>query len=70
MSKLHEAKHHINVKVDMDEHVGSTSVKGLAAKPIIDIDVVVKKKRLTMLYQLCMVLELFTEPESILLTAL
>ena len=54
----------------MDEHVGSTSVKGLAAKPIIDIDVVVKKKRLTMLYQLCMVLELFTEPESILLTAL
>ncbi|SDY47972.1 GrpB family protein [Lachnobacterium bovis] len=28
------------------EHVGSTSVKGLAAKPIIDIDVVVKKERI------------------------
>lgn len=26
------------------EHVGSTSVEGLAAKPIIDIDVVVRKK--------------------------
>ncbi len=26
------------------EHVGSTSVEGLAAKPIIDIDVVVKKE--------------------------
>jgi len=24
------------------EHVGSTSVKGLAAKPVIDIDIVVK----------------------------
>ncbi len=28
------------------EHVGSTSVEGLAAKPIIDIDVVVKKEKL------------------------
>ena len=28
------------------EHVGSTSVKGLAAKPIIDIDVVVKKEKI------------------------
>ena len=28
------------------EHVGSTSVKGLAAKPIIDIDVVVTKERI------------------------
>lgn len=28
------------------EHVGSTSVEGLAAKPIIDIDVVVKKENL------------------------
>lgn len=28
------------------EHVGSTSVEGLAAKPIIDIDVVVKKERI------------------------
>ncbi len=28
------------------EHVGSTSVEGLAAKPIIDIDVVVKKERM------------------------
>ena len=26
------------------EHVGSTSVEGLAAKPIIDIDVVVEKE--------------------------
>ena len=29
------------------EHVGSTSVEGLAAKPIIDIDVVVKNENLT-----------------------
>ncbi len=29
------------------EHVGSTSVKGLAAKPIIDIDVVVTKERIS-----------------------
>ena len=29
------------------EHVGSTSVEGLAAKPIIDIDVVVKKEHIT-----------------------
>ena len=28
------------------EHVGSTSVEGLAAKPIIDIDVVVTKERI------------------------
>ena len=28
------------------EHVGSTSVEGLAAKPIIDIDVVVKKENI------------------------
>ncbi|SDY58239.1 GrpB family protein [Lachnobacterium bovis] len=28
------------------EHVGSTSVEGLAAKPIIDIDVVVKKEKI------------------------
>ncbi|WP_458457639.1 GrpB family protein [Pseudobutyrivibrio sp.] len=28
------------------EHVGSTSVEGLAGKPIIDIDVVVKKEKL------------------------
>ncbi len=28
------------------EHVGSTSVKGLAAKPIIDIDIVVKNENL------------------------
>ena len=28
------------------EHVGSTSVKGLAAKPIIDIDAVVTKERI------------------------
>ena len=28
------------------EHVGSTSVPGLAAKPIIDIDVVVRKTNL------------------------
>ena len=28
------------------EHVGSTSVEGLAAKPIIDIDVVVKKEQI------------------------
>ena len=28
------------------EHVGSTSVEGMAAKPIIDIDVVVKKEKI------------------------
>ena len=28
------------------EHVGSTSVEGLAAKPIIDLDVVVKKEKI------------------------
>ncbi|SDN87306.1 GrpB domain, predicted nucleotidyltransferase, UPF0157 family [Psychrobacillus sp. OK028] len=28
------------------EHVGSTSVKGLSAKPIIDIDIVIKNKHL------------------------
>lgn len=28
------------------EHVGSTSVEGLAAKPIIDIDVIVKKENI------------------------
>ena len=28
------------------EHVGSTSVEGMAAKPIIDIDVAVKRERI------------------------
>ena len=32
----------LNGKVISIEHVGSTSVKGLSAKPIIDIDIVIK----------------------------
>lgn len=31
----------LNGKIDSIEHVGSTSVEGLAAKPIIDIDIVI-----------------------------
>jgi GrpB-like predicted nucleotidyltransferase (UPF0157 family) len=35
-----------NVQVESIEHVGSTSIPGLAAKPIIDIDIVVRRSAL------------------------
>ncbi|KFY84189.1 hypothetical protein V500_09521 [Pseudogymnoascus sp. VKM F-4518 (FW-2643)] len=37
----------ITVKVLSIEHVGSTSVPGMAAKPVIDIDIVVAEKDIT-----------------------
>ena len=40
---LQELLHTAQVKVLSIEHVGSTSVPGLAAKPIIDIDIVVER---------------------------
>lgn len=36
----------VNVRIVSIEHVGSTSVPGLAAKPVIDIDVVVSRAQL------------------------
>lgn len=33
----------LSEKINSIEHVGSTSVEGLSAKPIIDIDVVIDK---------------------------
>jgi len=44
---FNELKSAYETHIDMDlriEHVGSTSIPGLAAKPIIDIDIVVKTK--------------------------
>ena len=37
------------------EHVGSTSVEGLAAKPIIDIDVIIKRSDLICYYPIHLV---------------